>query len=99
MNFLLFLGTQRRPRALRSAGSQWQRAPLEHDGGCHSQGDVDEHDDGCRDQGNGDEKHHHELLGISGMAIGMAGLCDKCDSLVVMETESRLANSAKLSVT
>ena len=34
-----------------------------------------------------------------GMAIGMAGLCDKCDSLVVMETESRLANSAKLSLT
>ena len=99
MNFLLFLGTQRGPRALRSAGRQWQRALLEHDGGCHSQGDVDEHDDGCKDQGNGDERHHHELLGISGMAIGMAGLCDKCDSLVVMETESRLANSAKLSVT
>ena len=70
------------------------RAPLEHDDGCHSQGD-----DGYKDQGDGDERHHHELLGISGMAIGMAGLCDKCDSLVVMETESRLANSAKLSVT
>ena len=69
------------------------RAPLEHDDGCHSQGD-----DGHKDQGDGDERHHHELLDISGMAIGMAGLCDKCDSLVVMETESRLANSAKLSV-
>ena len=76
------------------------RAPLEHDDGCHSQGD-----DGYKDQGDGDERHHHELLGISGMAIGMAGLCDgmaigmvglcdKCDSLVVLETESRLANSA-----
>ena len=87
MNFLLFLGTQRRPRALRSAGSQWQRAPLEQ-----GQGDVDEHDDGCKDQGDGDERHHHELVDISGMAIGMAGLCDKCDSLVVLETESRLAS-------
>ena len=70
------------------------RAPLEHDDGCHSQGD-----DGYKDQGDGDERHHHELLDISGMAIGMPGLCDKCDSLVVLETESRLANSAQLSVT
>ena len=92
MNFLLFPGTQRGSRALRSAGRQWQRALLEHDGGCHSQGDVDEHDDGCKDQGDGDERHHHELVDISGMAIGMADLCDKCDSLVVLETESRLAN-------
>ena len=55
-------------------------------------------DDGCKDQGDGGERHHHESVDTSGMAIGMAGLCDKCDSLVVMETESRLANSAKLSV-
>ena len=75
------------------------RAPLEHDDGCHSQGDVGWGDDGCEDQGDGDERHHHESVDISSMAIGMAGLCDKCDSLVVMETESRLANSAKLSVT
>ena len=99
MNFLLFPGTQRGPRTLRSAGSRWQRAPLEHDDGCHSQGDVDWGDDGCKDQGDGDERRQHDLVDISGMAIGMAGLCDKCDSLVVMETESRLANSAKLSVT
>ena len=70
------------------------RAPLEHDDGCHSQGDVGWGDDGCEDQGDGDERHHHESVDISGMAICMAGLCDKCDSLVVLETESRLANSA-----
>ena len=63
------------------------RAPLEHDGGCHSQGDVDEHDDGCKDQGNGDERHHHELLDISGMAIGMA------NSIVIVLYKSK--NKAK----